>query len=94
MGIELQDQPVKRQPVKTIRAPRGLRSAPAGRGLPMERGLCWGSLGVAALLLLLFVLDLFTGFPFEKASVALDIFAILASGIVVYLCIDTLREIK
>ena len=33
----------------------------AVKGLSMEKWLCWGSIGVAGLLLLLFLLDLFTG---------------------------------
>ena len=45
----------------------------AVKGLSMEKWLCWGSIGVAGLLLLLFLLDLFTGFPFYGISPAVDI---------------------
>jgi zinc transporter ZupT len=64
-------------------------------GSSMERALCWGTLGLAALLVLLFAVDLFVGaWPLFGASPALDIFAILAGGIIIYICIDTLRELK
>jgi hypothetical protein len=46
-------------------------------------------------LVLLFAVDLFVGaWPLFGASPALDIFAILAGGIIIYICIDTLRELK
>lgn len=61
---------------------------------PLERYLCWGALGVAGLLVLLFLLDMFASWPFAGASGALDVFMILASGIVIYVCIDTLRELR
>lgn len=62
----------------------------------MHRGLCWGSLVVAALLTLLFLLDLFIAFPFQRASWqgwACDIFGIIAGGFIIYLCWDTLKEL-
>lgn len=59
----------------------------------MLRGLCWGSLGVAAIFALLFLLDMFTGIPFGGASIALDIFGIIAAGIIIYLAWDTVREL-
>lgn len=59
----------------------------------MLRGLCWGSLGVAAIFTLLFLLDMFTGIPFGGASIVLDIFGIIAGGIIIYLAWDTVREL-
>ncbi len=59
----------------------------------MLRGLCWGSLSVAALFALLFALDLFTGIPFGGASITLDIFGIIAAGVIIYLSWDTVREL-
>lgn len=59
----------------------------------MLRGLCWGSLGVAALFALLFILDMALGFPFGGASWTLDIFGIIAAAVIVYLSWDTLREL-
>jgi hypothetical protein len=60
----------------------------------MDKWLCWGSLGIAALLLLLFLLDLFAGFPFNGANKVLDVCAIIAAGIIIYISWDTVREIK
>jgi hypothetical protein len=66
----------------------------AVKGLSMEKWLCWGSLGVAGLMLLLFLLDVFTGFPFGGISVTVDIFTILASAVLVYLAYDALRDLR
>lgn len=59
----------------------------------MLRGLCWGSLGVAALFALLFVLDMFTGMPFGGASLTFDIFGVIAAAVIIYLSWDTVREL-
>ena len=48
------------------------------KGLFMEKWMCWGSMGVAGLLLLLFLLDIFLAFPFGGVSIFVDIVAILA----------------
>jgi hypothetical protein len=66
----------------------------AVRGLFMEKWLCWSSMGVAGLLLLLFLLDLFVGFPFNRISVTVDIMAILACGLVLYLAYDAFRDLR
>jgi hypothetical protein len=58
----------------------------------MDKWLCWGSMGVAGLLLLLFLLDLFSGIPFGGFRVV-DVFGILASGVVGYLAWDASREL-
>jgi hypothetical protein len=60
----------------------------------MDKWLCWGSMGVAGLLLLLFLLDLFLKFPFGQISVAVDIVGILASGVVLYLGWDAMRDLR
>jgi hypothetical protein len=59
----------------------------------MDKWLCWGSLGVAGFLLLLFVLDIALGFPFGGFMVV-DIFGIIASGVVAYLAWDASRELQ
>jgi hypothetical protein len=66
----------------------------AVKGIFMEKWLCLGSMGVAGLLLLLFLVDMILGFPFGGLSVAVDIFAILASGIVLYLAYDAHRDLR
>jgi hypothetical protein len=75
----------------------------AVKGLAMEKWLCWGSLGVAGLMLLLFVLDFFVGIPFggggdEQARLEgmrlVDIFGIIAGSVLVYLSINALRDLR
>ncbi len=65
----------------------------AVKGLAMEKWLCWGALGVTGLMLLFFILDLSLGFPFGRLSPAADVFGILASAILIYLCYETVREL-
>ncbi len=66
-----------------------------GKGLAMEKYMCYGALGVAGLMLLLFVLDLAAGFPFGGGSfMVADIFGILASGVVGYLGYSAMKELK
>jgi hypothetical protein len=66
----------------------------AAKGLSMEKGLCWGSLGIGALFLILFVLDLILKFPFGGISATVDIFGILASAVLCYLAWNTLRDFR
>jgi hypothetical protein len=60
----------------------------------MEKGLCWGSLGIGALFLLLFILDMVLGIPFGSLSLGVDIFGLLASAILCYLAWNTLRDFR
>jgi hypothetical protein len=66
----------------------------AVKGLFMEKWLCWGSMGMAGLLLLLFLLDIFLKFPFGGSSVTVDVFGILASGLVLFLAFDAFRDLR
>jgi hypothetical protein len=66
----------------------------AVKGLFMEKWLCWSSMGVAGLLLLLFLLDLVLGIPFSGISTTVDIFGIIASGLVLYLAFDASRDLR
>jgi zinc transporter ZupT len=72
----------------------GHSAAPRAGGSSMGKALCWAALGTAGLIGLLFLLDLIAGFPFNKANWFLDILALLAAGIIIFVSIDTLREIK
>jgi len=60
----------------------------------MEKWLCWGSIGVAGLMLLLFLLDILLSFPFGGLSVTVDVFGILASALVLFLGWDALRDLR
>jgi hypothetical protein len=66
----------------------------AVKGRSMEKRLCYGSMGVSGFLLLLFLLDLFLGFPFGRISGFVDILGILASGLVLYLAYDAFRDLR
>jgi hypothetical protein len=64
------------------------------KGLFMEKWLCWGSMGVAGLLLLLFLLDLFLQVPFGGISRFVDIVSILASVLVLYMAWDAFKDLR
>jgi hypothetical protein len=66
----------------------------AVKGIFMEKWLCWSSMGVAGLLILLFLLDLFVKVPFGGISTTVDIFSILASSLVLYLAYDASRDLR
>lgn len=67
---------------------------PAVKGLFMEKWFCWSSMGVAGLLLLLFLLDLFTKIPFGGISTSVDVIMVLACGIVLYLAWDAFKDLR
>jgi hypothetical protein len=66
----------------------------AVKGLSMEKKLCWGSMGVAGFLILLFLLDLVLSVPFGGISKTVDIFGLIASGLVLYLAYDAFRDLR
>lgn len=66
----------------------------AVKGLFMEKWLCWGSMGVAGVLLLLFLLDMFLGIPFGRVSLLVDIFSLIACALVLYLAWDASRDLQ
>ncbi len=66
----------------------------AVKGLFMEKWLCWSSMGVAGLLILLFLLDLFLSVPFGRVSPTVDVLVILSCGVVLYLAWDAFRDLR
>ena len=58
----------------------------------MSKAMTIAGLVVAALLLLIFGIDLFTGIPFGAEGKMMNIGALISSGILVYLSFSTLRE--
>jgi len=66
----------------------------AVKGLFMEKWLCWSSMGVAGLLILLFMLDLFLAMPFGRISGTVDVLVILSCGVVLYLAWDAFRDLR
>jgi hypothetical protein len=79
----------------------------AARGWSMQqlpKWLCWGAIGVAGLLMLLFILDLAIGWPFEGGFtrtgdyaghvMVIDIIGIITAGIILYLGYNVYRDIR
>jgi hypothetical protein len=69
----------------------------AVKGLSMDKWLCWGSMAVSTILLVLFALDLFLPTdlkPFGGLSAVIDVLCILASGLTFYLAFDAYRDVR
>lgn len=60
----------------------------------MEKWMCWGSLGTAGLVLVLFLIDLFANMPFGGLSKTVDVLGILACGLVAYISWNALRDLR
>ena len=70
------------------------RSASQGWVVSMEKWLCWSAIGIAGLMLLLFLLDIIVGIPFGGLNAVVDVFGILASGLVLFLGWDAMRDLR
>lgn len=66
----------------------------AVKGRSMEKWLCFVSMGVAGLLLLLFILDIATEIPFGRLSTVVDGISIVACALVLYLAWDAFRDLR
>jgi hypothetical protein len=66
----------------------------AVKGLFMEKWLCWASIGLAGLLLVLFLLDMIIDQPFGGVNPIVDIFGILAGAVALYLAINAYRDLR
>ena len=65
------------------------------KGRAMDKALCYGALGIGALMLLVFLLDLIVGIPFGGGNFVMgDVMGLLASAIVVYLGWNASRDLK
>lgn len=61
----------------------------------MEKGLVYGALGIAILMLLVFLLDMIMGFPYGGGPfITVDVFGIIISLIVAYLAYNASRDLK
>lgn len=60
----------------------------------MEKWMCWSGLGISGVVFLLFLLDLILGIPFGGISMAVDILALLACGLVGYVSWDALQDLR
>jgi hypothetical protein len=70
------------------------------KGRAMEKILCFGSLGIAILMMLIFLLDLLLGVPFAPQGgggnpfIMVDILGFLAAAIVAYLAWNASKDLK
>jgi hypothetical protein len=69
----------------------------AVKGLSMEKWLCWASMGVSGLLLILFLLDLIIRIPFGGfggigLGRVVDILGLVSCVLVLYMSWDALRD--
>lgn len=58
----------------------------------MTKNMIYGSMGAAALVALLAILDLVLKFPFAGYSRTMDICFLIAAGIILYIGWETFRE--
>ena len=61
---------------------------------PMSKALTIVGMVVAGLVALLFAVDLAVGIPFSRASMMMDIGALIAAAILGYLSWDALRDVR
>ena len=66
----------------------------AVKGIFMEKWLCFGSMGVAGLLFLLFLLDMVVSIPFGGSSIVVDIFGVVVCALVLFLAFDAFRDLR
>ncbi|MBI3407294.1 MAG: hypothetical protein HY040_02920 [Planctomycetes bacterium] len=60
----------------------------------MEKWLCWGAMGTAGGLLILFILDLVIKIPFGGLSTVVNILGIVACGLIGYLGWDAFKDLR
>jgi len=60
----------------------------------MPKNVVFASMGIAGLVALAAIVDLAAGFPFGQYSMLMDGLYLVGSGLVIYMGIETLREMK
>jgi len=61
--------------------------------MELEKILCYGAMGIAGILTLLFVLDAALGIPFGRSSIVLDVLFVIGGGLVLWQGYETSREL-
>lgn len=59
----------------------------------MEKWLCMAAMIAAGIILLVYGIDLATGFPFDRSGMTTDIMFVVASALVLWQGYDTWREV-
>ncbi len=59
----------------------------------MEKGLCLAAVLVAALMLIIFGLDLALKWPFGRAGLVQDIVLVIAAALIIWMGYETWREL-
>ncbi len=70
-----------------------LRPTPSRTHL-MPKALCYAGMAIAAVTLILFLLDLVLKIPFGRENMLMDIVFVLASGALAYLSWSSLRDLE
>ena len=61
----------------------------------MEKWLCWATMGISGLMMVLFLLDLVTKrIPFGGLNLLVDILAAASAGVVCFLAWDALQDLR
>ncbi len=62
----------------------------------MEKWFCYGSMGAAGLVFLLFLLDIIPGvnIPFGGTSMIIDILGLISAAVVFFLGFDAYRDLR
>lgn len=92
-GMEKTVSMGKDEPAGKPSTPRPAKAARAGN-FSINQILCWAAIGISGLMGLVFLLDIATGMVLNGASTTLDVFGLLAAGVIIYVGIDTLRELR
>ncbi len=71
-----------------------MMSTGAVKGFSMEKVLCWASMGVSGVVLLLFLLDLVAGIPFGGLNFLVSLLGVLSAGIIAYLSWDAANDVR
>jgi hypothetical protein len=65
-----------------------------GIGLGMIKQLLTISMAIAGLIALMTIADLAIGIPFSRASIVMDVMFLLSAGIVIYMGIDSYKDLR
>ena len=62
--------------------------------MKLDKLLTFAALGIASLLGIVFLVDAIVGIPFGRFSIMTDVVVVAAAGLIIWQCIETLRELR